>query len=83
MQETYSKLKEILITKFEIPESDIHPKAMLENLELDSLALMELALTVQQTFDIGLNEVEISPQQTLEEISTWIANQESGTNTDE
>jgi acyl carrier protein len=55
----YDQLKELLINSFQVPEESITPNAGLEDLELDSLDVVELSLAIQQRLAVKVSEDEI------------------------
>ncbi|WP_229882523.1 acyl carrier protein [Streptomyces alanosinicus] len=71
----YTRLSELLTSKFEVSPADISWEAVLEDLELDSLALVELVMSAQELFGVALDDSEVTTHQTLGEVVTWIGEQ--------
>jgi acyl carrier protein len=65
MNSIYPRLATLIASTFGIPEQQISPDATFEDLEFDSLALVELALTVQQEFGVEIKDDAITSQDTL------------------
>jgi|HubBroStandDraft_5_1064220.scaffolds.fasta_scaffold1573651_1 acyl carrier protein len=65
MDSIYPRLATLIASTFGIPEQQISPDATFEDLEFDSLALVELALTVQQEFGVEIKDDAITSQDTL------------------
>ncbi|MER6128942.1 phosphopantetheine-binding protein [Streptomyces sp. NPDC001795] len=55
----YEQFKEILIVSFQVPADRITPDASLEDLEFDSLELVELSLALQEKFGAEVSEEEL------------------------
>lgn len=68
MQNTYDLLSEILIDQFEVRPEEIRPDATLEELELDSLFLVELSLIVKRDLKVEIGETGATPRSSVEEI---------------
>ncbi|MET9415576.1 phosphopantetheine-binding protein [Streptomyces klenkii] len=73
----------VLTEKFEVPADRITPGTMLKDLDLDSLALVELQVTLQEDWNIPLDESAVTPDLTLGELADVVTalvgpEQESG-----
>ncbi|MGV9701594.1 acyl carrier protein [Streptomyces sp. NPDC003483] len=55
----------VLTQKFEVRPESIHPDATLESFDLDSLALAEFALVLQQRLGIRVEEDEAGRHSTV------------------
>lgn len=64
----YIQLKEILTTKFQLDADEIVPSSTLEDLQLDSLDLVELALVIEKEFGTRVSDDELANIQELEAI---------------
>jgi acyl carrier protein len=64
----YIQLKEILTTKFQLDADEIVPSSTLEDLQLDSLDLVELALVIEKEFGTRVSDDELAETQQLEAI---------------
>ncbi|MFC9943880.1 acyl carrier protein [Streptomyces pratensis] len=66
----YEQLADRLVQKFDIDRAEIHPEATLGDLDLDSLAVVELTMTLQDDWGISLDETETPPRTTLSQLLT-------------
>ncbi|MGW5782402.1 phosphopantetheine-binding protein [Streptomyces sp. NPDC003757] len=64
---------EILTGKFDVPSEEVTPSTVLEDVEVDSLALLELSLLLEKRLGISINEGTLSSAQTVEEAAHVIA----------
>ncbi|MET7567517.1 phosphopantetheine-binding protein [Streptomyces sp. NPDC005492] len=58
----------VLTGKFEVSPDNIRPEATLESLDLDSLALAELALALQEALGVPVAEEEAAKGSTVGEL---------------
>ncbi|UXX94391.1 phosphopantetheine-binding protein [Streptomyces sp. AD2-2] len=58
----------VLTEKFEVSPEHIRPEATLESLDLDSLALAELALALQETLGVPVADDEAAKHSTVGEL---------------
>ncbi|MFJ9380074.1 phosphopantetheine-binding protein [Streptomyces sp. NPDC101455] len=58
----------VLTEKFEVSAESIRPEATLESLDLDSLALAELALALQEQLGVPVAEDEAAKHSTVGEL---------------
>lgn len=65
MDTVYPRLVSLVATSFGIPEDQITPDTTFEDLEFDSLALVELAVSVQQEFGVEIEEDALDAKDTL------------------
>jgi acyl carrier protein len=72
MSDAYNRLAEVLINQFEVRPDEIRPDATFEELELDSLFLVELGLVVKRELGVKLNEEDATPRSTLAEVADLI-----------
>ncbi|MFF2044248.1 acyl carrier protein [Kitasatospora sp. NPDC058170] len=69
MSETYTILRDCLVQEFDVAPERVGPAATLASLELDSLALVELSLLVEER--IGVTVTDIRPDGTLGELAAF------------
>ncbi|QIK11038.1 acyl carrier protein [Streptomyces sp. ID38640] len=55
----------MLVQRFGVPPTDITEEAALRSLRLDSLALEELRVLIEERLDIDLDEVSLTPRNTV------------------
>jgi acyl carrier protein len=65
MSEMYDRLVTILVTRFEVEPEEVRPDATFEELELDSLFLVELGLVIQQELGVKISEEDATPRSTI------------------
>ncbi|CAM5363243.1 hypothetical protein STENM223S_03931 [Streptomyces tendae] len=68
----YGTLRETLVTKFAIPDEEIRPGTTVGELDLDSLALAELAVVMSEELGITVTEEGITADTSLEEFTERI-----------
>ena len=69
MDPVYQYLVTILTEKFEAPPERIHPQATLDDLDLDSLAVVELYLTLQEHWAVPLDDTGATAALTVEQVA--------------
>ncbi|MER5772182.1 acyl carrier protein [Streptomyces sp. NPDC001985] len=68
MSTRFQHLSHRLVEKFRVDPDAIRPRATLSDLDLDSLAIVELTMTLQDDWGIDLDEIETPPDMTLDEL---------------
>ena len=58
MTATYDRVASLLSSRLGVPESDITPDATFEELDLDSLDLVEFALGAEEEFGVRISDDE-------------------------
>jgi acyl carrier protein len=71
----FEMLKCILVGKLKVAEELITPEATIEEIDLDSLALVELALLIEQELGISVDEDELAGARTVDDITRLMAEQ--------
>jgi acyl carrier protein len=69
---TFDAVSTVLVDKFHVEAEKVRPDATLEQLGLDSLALMEFVFAVEDRFDVRIPEDRLDPRQagvTLEHLA--------------
>ena len=59
----YTTISDILVEKFQVPREGLKPEASLEDLGLDSLALMEFVFAIEDAFKLRIPEERLDPRQ--------------------
>jgi acyl carrier protein len=77
MDAPFDTIAELLTTRFGVPANEINADATFSSLDLDSLALVEFLLVVQQEFGITVSEDEVSPDDTVEAVVALIASRKA------
>lgn len=66
MTPMYDTLADLLITRFQVDAGEIRPDVTFEDLDMDSLFLVELLVVIQSDLGIKVSEDAVSPRDTLE-----------------
>ncbi|MGZ5130811.1 MAG: acyl carrier protein [Caldimonas sp.] len=69
---TFDAVSSVPVDKFKVEAAMVRPDATLEQLGLDSLALMEFVFAVEDRFDVRIPEDKLDPRQagvTLERLA--------------
>ncbi|GGW79628.1 hypothetical protein GCM10010503_66570 [Streptomyces lucensis JCM 4490] len=69
----YRLVHDTLTTKFELPAAEIRPDATIGELELDSLALAELAVVLSEELGVEVTEEGVTRTTTLDEFAAGVA----------
>lgn len=77
MEAVYNHLVTVLIDKFEVDAEQIRPEVSLAELELDSLAVVELYVTLQEHWGSPLEEDESAGELPLRDFAAAVASQVS------
>lgn len=72
MDTVYYKLVAMIANGFGVPEDQITPETTFEDLEFDSLALVELAVSVKEEFGVEIEEGTVTAQDTLARVAELI-----------
>ncbi|MEO3755648.1 acyl carrier protein [Streptomyces sp. B6B3] len=73
IQAVREQLIELLTTRFGLDEASLGPEVTFDSLELDSLALVEFSLVLQEHFTVPVGEEEVSAESTVDEVATLVA----------
>ncbi|MEV6576319.1 acyl carrier protein [Streptomyces sp. NPDC051577] len=68
----YEDLVGLLARTFDADPAKLAPSMTLEQLNLDSLALVELALACNDQFDAGLDDTALTPEHRLTDVVTLL-----------
>ncbi|MFJ8658555.1 acyl carrier protein [Streptomyces sp. NPDC093795] len=69
---TYDRIAAILVERFGVTDDEVTPEATFEQLDLDSLALVEFTLVVQSEMSVEIPDDELSPRQTVAEVAVIV-----------
>ncbi|WP_411122597.1 acyl carrier protein [Streptomyces sp. x-19] len=75
MDPVYDHLVTVLTDKFEVDAKEIRPDSTLGALELDSLAVVELYVTLQEHWGVPLDEDGATAELTLEQVAQVVSAQ--------
>lgn len=70
MSPSYQIISESLVGEFDVEPDSVHPQATLESLQLDSLALVELSLMLEET--LGVTVTDVPRTITLAELASLV-----------
>jgi acyl carrier protein len=68
MSDVYHRVEKLLVDKFGVPEETIRPEATFEELDLDSLDLVEFALAAEEELGVRISDEEAEELETLADI---------------
>ena len=72
--EVLDAVREICAGTLRVPLADVHPGALLiEDLQVDSLFLSQLAIALEEKFNIQLDEDQMSTVLTVQDVADHIA----------
>jgi acyl carrier protein len=72
---TFAALTSVLVENFHVDAAVVQPQTALDQLGLDSLALMEFVFAVEDRFDVRIPEERLDPRQagvTLAQLATLL-----------
>ena len=72
---TFAAVSSVLVEQFHVDAASVQPDAALDQLGLDSLALMEFVFAVEDRFDVRIPEDRLDPRQagvTLGQLATLL-----------
>ncbi|MEX0659264.1 MAG: acyl carrier protein [Egibacteraceae bacterium] len=67
MSAVYDRVKTLLVDKFGVPEEDLSPEATFEDLDLDSLDLVEFALAAEEELGVRITDEEAEDLENLQD----------------
>lgn len=68
MDDLMNRVKVLLCTRFGVPEREFQLDALLADLDLDSLTLVEFGLVVEKEFGVRVGTDEVSPDDTVADL---------------
>jgi acyl carrier protein len=72
MSTVYTRTKDLLIDKFGIAAEEVRPEATFEELDLDSLDLVEFALAAEEEFGVRISDEDAEGFETLGDAVTVV-----------
>jgi acyl carrier protein len=72
MSAMYGRLVGLLVDRFEVDRAEIGPDTTFEDLDMDSLFLVELVLVIQSEFGVHLDDDAASPGDTLTKVAALL-----------
>jgi len=72
MNAIFDRVSELLVEKFGVPAEQISPEATFEDLDLDSLDLVEFALAAEEDLGVRITDDEAAELETLADTVTLL-----------
>ncbi|MFI6347303.1 acyl carrier protein [Streptomyces sp. NPDC050560] len=72
MQNVFSSLKDILVSKLKVEPELVTPDATRDDVELDSLAVVELAMVLEKEFGVVVSDDELLETENIGSMVTLI-----------
>ncbi|MFJ9538355.1 acyl carrier protein [Streptomyces sp. NPDC101225] len=69
MSAMYGRLVDLLVGRFEVDRAEIGPDTTFEDLDMDSLFLVELLLVIQSEFGVPVDDDAASPGDTITQVA--------------
>ncbi|MER8187621.1 acyl carrier protein [Kitasatospora sp. NPDC094015] len=68
----FETLKEILVSKLKVSPEQVTPEATKEDVELDSLAVVELSLVLEKELGVEISDDELLDAETIGDMAALI-----------
>ncbi|MFF8908784.1 acyl carrier protein [Streptomyces olivaceoviridis] len=68
MDSQTAEIVELLVERFGVESDEVRDDSRMRDLDLDSLALVEFGLAVEQKFQVKVSEDEIGPDNTVQDV---------------
>jgi acyl carrier protein len=72
MSPVYERVAALLVDRFGVPEGDVRPEATFEELDLDSLDLVEFSLACEEELGVRIEDEEAEQLTTLGDAVTLL-----------
>ncbi|WP_327256249.1 acyl carrier protein [Streptomyces sp. NBC_01244] len=72
MPNTFETLKEILVSKLKVDAGQVTPEATREEVELDSLAVVELSLLLEKELGVKVSDDELLDLDTIGDMALLV-----------
>ncbi|CAM5703806.1 acyl carrier protein [Streptomyces canus] len=79
MSAMYGRLVDLLVDRFEVDRAEIGPDTTFEDLDMDSLFLVELLLVIQSEFGVHIDDDAASPGDTIIQVAALLERQTTST----
>ncbi|MCX4854908.1 acyl carrier protein [Streptomyces canus] len=79
MSAMYGRLVDLLVDRFEVDRAEIGPDTTFEDLDMDSLFLVELLLVIQSEFGVHIDDDDASPGDTITQVAALLERQTTST----
>ena len=71
-QDTFDRIKAIVVEKLNIDEHTIHPESTLQDLGADSLDMVELMMKMEDEFGVEIPEDETENLKSIGDVVTYL-----------
>lgn len=78
MPTMYGLLVDLLVDRFEVDRAEVTPTTTFDDLDMDSLFLVELLLVIQSELGVAIREDTASPGDTIGQAAERIESQVAG-----
>jgi acyl carrier protein len=68
----FAEVQVLMAETLRIPAADIHPHGSLDDLEMDSLAMAELCVVLENKYGAGVNGDRLAQARTVDELVTLV-----------
>lgn len=75
MTDTQERVNKILIDHLGVSEADLRPETLLQELDVDSLDTVELAMAIEQEFGIEVEDADAERLTTVKEMWDYVDQQ--------
>jgi acyl carrier protein len=76
MNDLLNRIEVLMCTRFGVSEGEVRADAVLADLDLDSLTLVEFGLVVEKEFGVHVGADEISPNDTVADLVALISSKD-------
>jgi acyl carrier protein len=73
MNAIQARLRTLLAANFGVEEEDLDPNATFAELQVDSVALVELAVVCEEDFGVKVADDELTPEHTIATVAELLA----------
>ena len=78
MSVTPDAIANILVDRFEVERSEITPDSTLDDLKLDSLAIVDLQLVLEERYNVSIDGEAITPADSLPSVAQLVNERAEG-----
>ncbi len=70
--ETFEKVKSLIVEQLDVDEDKISPDTTFEDIDADSLDVVELVMALEEEFDLEISDEEVEKIKTVGDIVNYI-----------
>ncbi|MEV4741579.1 acyl carrier protein [Streptomyces sp. NPDC049555] len=75
------QLTDVLTSTFRVPAQEVTPEATLDDLGLDSIGVVELFMTLQDTYGVTLDDTHATPDMTVRDVTALLQERSAASQT--